>query len=47
MNENNIPHIVDQGASVPKEQDERWERLAKIEKTPIEPEKKKIEEDNK
>jgi hypothetical protein len=33
MSENNIPHVVDQGASV----DERWERLAKIEKTPIMP----------
>ena len=33
MNENNIPHVVDQGASV----DDRWERLAKIEKTPIMP----------
>jgi hypothetical protein len=33
MSENNIPHVVDQGASV----DERWERLAKIEKTPFVP----------
>ena len=36
MSENNIPHVVDQGASV----DERWERLARIEKTPIMPHEK-------